>query len=80
MLYGDSPSSTVGRDYRGEVLHRACMKLLDSDPDIVEIVFFGSPVYAPELSRDVDLPVVSTNPKGYNAYTDAVDEVNCHSM
>ena len=33
-------------------------KLLKCDPGIVEIVQFGPSVYAPDLSRDVDLLVI----------------------
>jgi len=47
-------------------------KLLEYDPDIVEIVQFGSSVYAPELSRDVDLLVVTKRAKEYQGYLDAV--------
>jgi len=47
-------------------------KLLEYDPDMVEIVQFGSSVYAPELSRDVDLLVVTKRAKEYQGYLDAV--------
>jgi len=61
---------------REKLLMDVCQKLLERDPSIVEIVQFGSSVYAPELSRDVDLLVISRAPKEYDAYLDAVDEVN----
>ena len=48
-------------------------KLLKRDPSIVEIVQFGSSVYAPDLSRDVDLLVISRGPKDYDVYLDAVE-------
>jgi len=57
-------------------LKAVCERLLKHDPDIVEVVQFGSSVYAPEFSRDVDLLVVSRDPKDYDAYLDAVDEVD----
>ena len=47
-------------------------RLLEYDPDIVEVVQFGSSVYAPELSRDVDFLVVTKKAKGYQGYLDAV--------
>jgi hypothetical protein len=53
-------------------LQLAVRKLLEYDPDIVEIVQFGSSVYAPELSRDVDLLVVTKRAKEYQGYLDAV--------
>jgi len=59
-----------------EVLEGVCRKLLERDPDIVEIVRFGSSVYAPDLSGDVDLLVVSMNPKSYDVYLDAIAEVD----
>lgn len=43
----------------GEWLERIYRKLLEYDPGIVEIVQFGSPVYAPERARDVDLLVIT---------------------
>ena len=58
------------------VVKAVCEKLLEHDPDIVEVVQFGSSVYAPELSRDVDLLVISEDPKDYGIYLDAVDEVD----
>jgi len=65
----------AGED-REKLLKAICRKLLERDPGIVEIVQFGSSVYAPELSRDVDLLVISREPKEYDVYLDAVDEVN----
>ena len=63
----------VGRE---KLLNVVCEKLLKCDPDIVEIIQFGSSVYAPDLSRDVDLLVISSDPKDYDVYLDAVDEAN----
>jgi len=61
---------------REKLLNVVCEKLLKCDPDIVEIIQFGSSVYAPDLSRDVDLLVISSDPKDYDVYLDAVDEAN----
>ena len=63
----------VGRE---KLLKEVCERLLKRDPDVVEVVQFGSSVYAPDLSRDVDLLVISRDPKDYDVYLDAVDEVN----
>ena len=54
-------------------LREVCRRLLEYDPDIVEIVQFGSSVYAPELARDVDLLVVTRQVKGYEGYLDAAN-------
>jgi len=61
---------------REKLLKKVCKKLLERDPSIVEIVQFGSSVYASELSRDVDLLVISRAPKEYDVYLDAVDKAN----
>ena len=50
----------------------AVKRLLEYDPDIVEVVQFGSSVYAPELSRDVDLLVITKRAREYRGYLDAV--------
>ena len=44
-----------------------------ADPDIIEIVQFGSSVYAPRLARDVDLLVLTRVKKAYDIYLDAVE-------
>jgi hypothetical protein len=56
-----------------EHLREVCRRLLEHDPDIVEIAQFGSSVYAPELARDVDLIVVTRQVKGYEGYLDAAN-------
>ncbi len=61
---------------RRKLLKAVCEKLLKHDPEVVEVVQFGSSVYAPDLSRDVDLLVISREPKDYDVYLDAVDEAN----
>ena len=66
-------SGVSGKD-AGEWLNRICEKLLEHDPDIVEIIQFGSSVYAPEYARDVDLLVFTRRPKDYNVYLDSVEE------
>jgi hypothetical protein len=53
-------------------LQLAVKRLLEYDPDIVEVVQFGSSVYAPELSRDVDLLVITKKAREYRGYLDAV--------
>jgi len=63
------------RDVR-EWLERICHRLLEYDPEIVEVIQFGSSVYAPEHARDVDLLVITRNPRDYDGYLDAVEEVS----
>ena len=61
---------------REGLLRAICEMFLRRDPGIVEIIQFGSSVYAPDLCRDVDLLVISKDPKDYDVYLDAVDEVD----
>jgi len=73
---GSSKDGEFVEGYRGRVVQEICRRLLERDPDIVEIVQFGSSIYASDLSRDVDLLVFSRSPKDYDVYLEAVDEVN----
>ena len=54
---------------------RVYKKLLDYDPDIIEIVQFGSSVYAPEQAKDIDLLIITKKPKDYYGYLDAVESI-----
>ena len=55
---------------------KICQRLLDYDPDIVEIVQFGSSVYAPRYARDLDLLVITREEKGYGGYLDCLDALD----
>ncbi|MEM4971319.1 MAG: hypothetical protein QXE01_08725 [Sulfolobales archaeon] len=67
--------NVLGGDVR-EWLERICHRLLEYDPEIVEVIQFGSSVYAPEHARDVNLLVITRNPRDYDVYLDAVEEVS----
>ena len=54
---------------------KICRLLKEYDPDIVEIIQFGSSVYAPEYARDVDLLVITKKKKEYGTYLDATAEI-----
>lgn len=58
-----------------EALKKICKRLIMRDPDIVEIVQFGSSVYMPEYARDLDLLVFTKVRKDYGVYLDATCEV-----
>jgi len=49
--------------------------LLRADPDIRDIVLFGSMVYAPELARDVDVLITTRNKKDTEVYWDAAADL-----
>ena len=53
-------------------LDELCHELLQADPDIQEIIQFGSSVYAPELALDLDLLVTTAARKDDDVYWDAV--------
>lgn len=52
-----------------------CKQLLNYDPKVVEVVLFGSSVYAPGRARDVDLLVFTKGNKDRHGYLDAVDDL-----
>jgi len=58
------------------LLSKIVSALLSVDPEIVAVVLFGSAVYAPDLARDIDLLVISKEPKERERYEDAVLEVS----
>ena len=47
-----------------ESIEKICQRLRDYDPEIVEIIQFGSSVYIPELASDLDLLVLTKEKKG----------------
>ena len=55
-----------------DILRKICERLLKYDANIVEIIQFGSSVYAPECARDIDLLVLTRKAKDYSGYLDAV--------
>ena len=54
---------------------RICKRLLGYDKDIVEIIQYGSSVYAPEHARDLDLLVITKNKKEYGGYLDCLADL-----
>jgi len=52
-----------------------CKRLLNYDSGVVEVVVFGSSVYAPEQARDVDLLVFTKGDKDRHGYLDAIDDL-----
>lgn len=65
--------TTSQPSHRNNRFQRIVRALRANDPDIIEIVQFGSSVYAPRLARDVDLLVLTRAKKDYGVYLDAVD-------
>ena len=68
-----------------EYLEGICRRLVEYDQDdIVEIVQFGSSVYAPDCSRDIDLLVITKRAKEYEGQRRALtlneDAYSCKPM
>ena len=59
-----------------KALEGICENLIKYDPDIVEIIKFGSSVYAPEYAKDVDLLIFTKDKKPCEGYFDAVYEID----
>lgn len=55
-------------------LEKLCERLIKFDPDIVQIVQFGSSIYAPKHAKDVDLLILTKRKKDYSGYFDLVNE------
>ncbi|MDQ1317595.1 MAG: hypothetical protein QG588_1248 [Candidatus Poribacteria bacterium] len=49
-----------------------CKALLNADPDIQDIILFGSYVYAPSLARDIDLLVTTAKRKPIEIYCNLI--------
>lgn len=58
------------------VRERICALLLEYDPGIVEIIQFGSSVYASELARDIDLLIFTQEEKDYWGYRDCLKRLD----
>ncbi|MCS7188013.1 MAG: nucleotidyltransferase domain-containing protein [Armatimonadetes bacterium] len=54
-----------------DLLTKIVSSLRTADLNIVAIVLFGSAVYAPDLARDIDLLVITREPKDWEHYLDA---------
>jgi len=59
-----------------KALEGICENLIKYDPDIVEIIKFGSSVYAPEYAKDVDLLIFTKDKKPCEGYFDAAYEID----
>ncbi len=56
-------------------LQRLCRALKEADPDIIDIIQFGSSVYAPDLARDIDLLITTHSKKNEDLYWEAFDDL-----
>jgi hypothetical protein len=63
--------TTRQRPNRSAKFQRIVRALCANDPDIIEIVQFGSSVYAPRLACDLDLLILTRTKKEYGVYLDA---------
>jgi predicted nucleotidyltransferase len=56
------------------VARQAAERLLAADPGIRAIVLFGSAAYAPDLARDLDLLVLTSQKRDLEVYLRAVED------
>ena len=61
---------------KGREIEKICSLLIEYDIDILEIVRFGSSVYAPEHARDVDFLVITSAKKDCDGYLDCLAEID----
>jgi len=54
-------------------LEKLVKKLLEYDPSIIEVIQFGSSVYAPKYAKDIDLLVITKKAKEYEGYLNAIN-------
>ncbi|MFN3421688.1 MAG: hypothetical protein ACK40X_08200 [Armatimonadota bacterium] len=59
-----------------DLLSRIVSALRNVDPNILAVILFGSAVYAPDLARDIDLLVITKEPKELEQYVDAAIEAS----
>ena len=57
---------------RLSTLGEMCRKLIDYDPNIVEVVQFGSSVYMLDYANDLDLLIFTRGGKDYDGYYDCL--------
>lgn len=61
---------------RQSKLRKLCRALKKTESGIVDIVQFGSSVYAPDLARDVDLIITTHSRKNEDIYWEAFDDLD----
>ena len=64
----------IALEERQEQLRHLCQVLRDADPDIIDIIQFGSSVYAPDLAQDIDLLVTTRSKKNEDLYWDTFSD------
>ncbi len=57
-----------------DLLKELCTRLVRADPDVRDIIQFGSSVYAPERARDVDLLITTLCKKDLDVNWDALGD------
>lgn len=55
-------------------LSELCARLVRADPDVRDIIQFGSSIYAPERARDVDLLITTLRKKDLDVYWDTLGD------
>ena len=61
---------------RQDLLVQRCRSLKDADQDLVDVIQFGSSIYAPDLARDIDLLVTTRAKKDDDLYWDIFSDLD----
>jgi hypothetical protein len=57
-------------------LRQRCQALKEADADLIDVIQFGSSIYAPDLARDIDLLVTTRSKKDEDLYWDAFSDLD----
>jgi hypothetical protein len=57
-------------------LRQLCETLKENDADLIDIIQFGSSVYAPDLARDIDLLVTTRSKENEDLYWEAFADLD----
>lgn len=61
---------------RQEQLKQRCLALKEADADLIDVIQFGSSIYAPDLARDIDLLVTTREKKDDDLYWDIFSDLD----
>jgi hypothetical protein len=61
---------------RQDRLRQLCQALKEADSDLIDVIQFGSSVYAPDLARDIDLLVTTRSKKDEDLYWDTFSDLD----
>ncbi len=66
----------IAIEQRQERLRQRCLALKEADNDLIDVIQFGSSIYAPDLARDIDLLVTTKAKKDEDLYWDIFSDLD----